>query len=78
MKFSIRRRTNEDINELDLRRYLLLLFNYDYLELAVAEFNKQAIRERVFVMTGEFEDTIRGILITLSLWLKIGTDEVTH
>lgn len=44
MKFSIRRRTNEDINELDLRRYLLLLFNYDYLELAVAEFNKQAIR----------------------------------
>lgn len=39
------------------------LFNYDHLELAVAEFNKRAIRtyeKGGFVKRGEFEDTIRG------------------
>lgn len=39
------------------------LFKYDHLELAVADFNKRAIRtyeKEGFKMRGEFEDTIRG------------------
>jgi [ribosomal protein S18]-alanine N-acetyltransferase len=39
------------------------LFKYDHLELAVADFNKRAIRtyeKEGFVKRGEFENTIRG------------------
>lgn len=39
------------------------LFKYDHLELAVADFNKRAIKtyeKEGFKKRGEFEDTIRG------------------